>query len=137
MKYSPVTYWKRSSSIEGNLSKRICRQVSSPSAMLFHHQLSPQCNQRLECFKENESSCMETHIVVSLVKTLYRPSNLYSKLIGINHNQVQDIRKNLKTTTNRPRSIYLSNRPQVSVVYLTIILRARVGYEMIDSQRGT
>ena len=30
----------------------------------------------------------------------------------------------------------LSNRPQVSVGYLTIILRARVGYEMIDSQRG-
>ena len=52
MKHLPVTYWKRSSSIEGNLSKRICRQVSSPSAMLFHHQLSPQCNQR---FKENES----------------------------------------------------------------------------------
>lgn len=68
MKHLPVTYWKRSSSIEGNLSRRICRQVSSPSAMLFHHQLSPQYNQRGECFKDNDHSCIETHIVVSLVE---------------------------------------------------------------------
>ena len=32
--------------------------------------------------------------------------------------------------------LYKSNRPQGSMGYLTIILRARDGYEMIDSQRG-
>ena len=69
-------------------------------------------------------------------ESLLNMSANVDKLDTVEENKENSARPPPPKSTFLRFQVYLSNRPQVSMGYITIIPRARVGYEVINNQRA-